>query len=213
MIKIVSFDIGNTLIKSSKGKSLFCILENETDINSKIFIEAYRNHFILKKSTLDSFCGKVGISKNRVNEIVNEYFNKKISYEVWDEIPYVLSKLKEANVKLIAISNKSYCNPSNLQTYGLKAYFEREIYSCDVGYAKPDASIFSTAIEGIECSRSEVIHVGDSYKSDYLGALNAGWKALLLDRNEENQEMKENKVYTIQNLEGILSFIKEGYYQ
>lgn len=213
MIKIVSFDIGNTLIKSPKGKSLLHMLEKETDISSKIFVEAYRNHFILKKSTLDSFCGEIGISPSRVSEVVNEYFNKKPSYEVWKEVPYVLTKLKEANIKLIAISNKSYCNPTSLQTYGLKAYFEREIYSCDVGYAKPDTSIFYTAVEGMECSQSEVLHVGDSYKSDYLGALSAGWKALLLDREEEKQEMKENKVYTIHNLGEILSLIKEGYNQ
>ncbi|KAI9717275.1 MAG: hypothetical protein M1812_004802 [Candelaria pacifica] len=81
------------------------------------------------------------------------------------------------------------------------------VLSYDVGVEKPDAKIFDAAKELLKTSLGgdnqncrtvgsrapieekhrvdefELLHVGDDEKQDVLGALNAGWNSVLLDRN------------------------------
>lgn len=59
------------------------------------------------------------------------------------------------------------------------------ILSCDVGYEKPDPRIFEVARHMLpSASRDtyEYLHIGDDLGKDVFGAREAGWHALLLDR-------------------------------
>ncbi|KAF2021531.1 hypothetical protein BU24DRAFT_417170 [Aaosphaeria arxii CBS 175.79] len=68
------------------------------------------------------------------------------------------------------------------------------ILSYDVGYEKPDRPIFDAAVESLKQMLAkesqgqsiedfEKLYVGDEYEKDYVGAKNAGWNAIRLDRN------------------------------
>lgn len=52
---------------------------------------------------------------------------------------------------------------------------------------KPHRELFEKALEISGCNSAEVIHVGDSYQSDVLGALSAGIKPILIDRKGGNE--------------------------
>lgn len=52
----------------------------------------------------------------------------------------------------------------------------------DVRAYKPYPEIFERALEITGCTPDEVIHIGDSYTSDVLGANAAGIEAILVDR-------------------------------
>ena len=53
----------------------------------------------------------------------------------------------------------------------------------DVRAYKPDPEIFTEAVRSTGCSADEIIHIGDSYSSDVLGARGAGIDAVLIDRD------------------------------
>ena len=53
----------------------------------------------------------------------------------------------------------------------------------DVRAYKPDPEIFAEAVRRTGCSADEIIHIGDSYSSDVLGARGAGIDAVLIDRD------------------------------
>lgn len=205
MIKVVSFDIGNTIIKSSPNGSLKQLIRKESVIEKELLDIAYKEHFITKSVGIDEFCDRTLISKDRLLEIIFYYKKGKKTFEVWNDVQDVLLKLRSENIEIIAISNKAYVNPYTMKTYGLEKYFKREIYSCDIGYAKPDVSIFSYAAKGL-CMPSEIIHVGDSMKADYLGAIHAGWRALLLDR-EGKFEKNKAEINTITELDEIFHYV------
>lgn len=146
------------------------------------------------------------IAKDRLLEIIYYYKKEKRTAEVWHDVPEVLFRLKKENIELIALSNKTYVNPYTMKTYGLDKYFKKEVYSCDVGYAKPDVSIFSNAVKDIFCMPSEIIHIGDSIKADYFGAIQAGWSALLLDRERKFEKIK-TEINRITGLDEIFHYI------
>lgn len=71
------------------------------------------------------------------------------------------------------------------------------IMSYDVGHEKPDRRIFEAAegmlatkldAKGEDCSMTRLeewqkVYIGDEFEKDVVGALNAGWDAILIDRD------------------------------
>lgn len=56
-----------------------------------------------------------------------------------------------------------------------------------VGFYKPHKEIFEKALSVSGCAAEDVLHIGDSYTSDVLGARAAGIRSLLIQRTEGNK--------------------------
>jgi HAD superfamily hydrolase (TIGR01549 family) len=65
---------------------------------------------------------------------------------------------------------------------GLLEFFSATVYSVDVGHAKPREEPFRRALELLEVSADEAIHVGDIERTDVAGALSVGMRAVRLDQ-------------------------------
>ncbi|SPA36203.1 Hydrolase of HAD-superfamily protein (fragment) [Cupriavidus taiwanensis] len=57
-------------------------------------------------------------------------------------------------------------------------------WSFDVGYLKPQVEIFEWATSKLGVPAAATLMVGDTYKADYLGAMNAGLQARHLVRSK-----------------------------
>lgn len=208
MIKAISFDIGKTLIKPSENASLIKQLTVISVENSDYVRQAYREHFLTKQISFDDFCKKIKVDKETVISTVNRHYKYRSPDSVWDDVPNVLKELKKIDgILLFTLSNKSYKNPFDLNFYGLNSWFDKEIYSCNVGFAKPSIMIFQYAQDVLNLKSSEIIHIGDSYISDYLGAKIAGWKSLLLDREDKNLQV--SNVFALKKLTDLPAYIKK----
>ena len=64
---------------------------------------------------------------------------------------------------------------------GIRARFGATVYSMDVGYAKPRPEPFLAACSALGVTPAEALHVGDLERTDVLGALGAGLRAVRLD--------------------------------
>ncbi len=70
------------------------------------------------------------------------------------------------------------------------------VMSYDVGHEKPDLRIFdaaeemSMAVHGAGESSWEKIYVGDEYDKDVVGAISAGWNAILISVEKQSQDSK-----------------------
>lgn len=72
------------------------------------------------------------------------------------------------------------------------------VLSYDVGASKPDRAIFDAAkqigtelfakVDGAEAEGFEMLYVGDEVEKDALAAEDAGWGALLVDREGRSRE-------------------------
>ncbi|MEO6525343.1 MAG: HAD family hydrolase [Gemmatimonadaceae bacterium] len=68
-----------------------------------------------------------------------------------------------------------------LEKDGARGFFSATIYSMDVGHAKPRPEIFATAVDTLGIPAGEILHIGDSERTDVKGALAAGFRAVRLD--------------------------------
>lgn len=200
-IKRIIFDLDDTLIiwKKEYIKALQQAIEEykipydaETIDNTTLDYEKYYS-----KYTIENFLNHTKINHNL--ELTQEFLEKwlenleKMSEEN-PEISDVLSYLSK-KYELVVLTNWfQESQKKRLENARMSQYF-LEIYGGDK-YIKPDINSFKTAIGNHK--PEECLMVGDNFKIDYQGALNAGLKAIYLSSKEHNPNIK-----TIKNLKEL----------
>ena len=100
---------------------------------------------------------------------------------------------------------------SNGNTYpercGLEGYFQFVVFAQEHGIQKPDPRLFEIAIERAGCTERQLLHVGDSFQNDVIGAKQAGIKSVWLNRQGRNIEAEQQpdfEISSLRELTGIL---------
>ena len=127
---------------------------------------------------------------------------QKAEFRAYDDVEPTIMALKERGIRIIAISNVS--SKKNCETYlskaGLAGYFDVLVASGSVGYEKPDPQIFKIASKMSNTPLTKMLHVGNQFVEDYLGAESAGMKAILLDRKGVQRDKNCRKISTLTEL-------------
>ncbi|MFY9717435.1 MAG: HAD family hydrolase [Thermoplasmata archaeon] len=93
----------------------------------------------------------------------------------------VVRSLRGRGIPVIMITNTARRADSWKEFLGDQAglAFEHIITSCEVGSAKPDGAIFALAARRLGVPAHEILHVGDRWELDVVGAQRAGFGAAL----------------------------------
>ena len=105
----------------------------------------------------------------------------------------VLQLLKEKGQRIGVISNMDPRLYGILQEAGLQHYFEFILPSYDAKCSKPHIDIFKCALEKHSkepTMPNECCHIGDTLNEDYLGAIQAGWNAILVNPSNSQDSIK-----------------------
>ncbi len=101
---------------------------------------------------------------------------------------------------------------SNGNTYpescGLDGRFAFVVFSQDVQVEKPDPKIFQITAERAGCDLTEMLHVGDSLKSDVAGAKNVGMPTVWLNRDGLPNDSDIQPDYEVMSLTEILTILE-----
>ena len=111
----------------------------------------------------------------------------------------ILELAKENNVKLGIITNgPSEHQWSKIEALGVESWINREniIVSGDYGINKPDDRIFKIMKEKLQLPNDSLYYIGDSIENDVVGANNAGWKSIWINRYKQKLP-KEVDIYKI----------------
>ena len=111
----------------------------------------------------------------------------------------ILELAKENNVKLGIITNgPSEHQWAKIKALGIESWISREniIVSGDYGINKPDVRIFEIMQEKLQLPNASLYYIGDSIENDIVGANNAGWKAIWINRYKQKSS-KEVDIYKI----------------
>ena len=108
---------------------------------------------------------------------------------VYPDVLPALNRWQQQGIELAVISNFDSRLYAVLKALNLAEYFTSVTISTEVGAAKPDAKIFTSALQKHNCIAKNVLHIGDSFKADYCGAKAAGLNAIWLNRQQEDVEL------------------------
>jgi HAD superfamily hydrolase (TIGR01509 family) len=98
-----------------------------------------------------------------------------------DEVPGALAALQRLGLRLVVVSNLNGTLRTHLGRMGLASAFDLMIDSTEVGVEKPDAGIFALTLKRLGVAPGAVLHVGDFFHIDVVGARAAGLHAWLID--------------------------------
>ncbi len=84
-----------------------------------------------------------------------------------------------------------------LRNCGLDTMVDTMVLSDDIGVNKPDVRLFRYAMDRVgENDGDRHIMIGDNASTDILGAVNAGWRSVLLDPSASDMELRGETLVT-----------------
>lgn len=139
-------------------------------------------------------------------------FRQRSAFYVFPDVIPALDTMQAAGLRLAVVSNWGWYAPELLQTLELARHFEVMSISARVGYQKPHAAIFEHALDLLEVTPEQAIHVGDDPEADVLGARRVGIEPVLIDRHGRTHppigsETEPGAVVTITDLGELLDLL------
>lgn len=187
MIKVVSFDIGGTLFEDSHDNPNNYNLKELAKIVNMPYEnvrDVYKNVFQKSNGTLNElvgkFCNDLGISntENLINFFIGKFSNNNINNTISNDKITLIRDLKEKGYKVILFSN-SCCLLNNDAIKEIYDLVDGVFYSYNIGYTKDDKESYQYVEKTLNVKPAEILHIGDTLKSDYLKPVENGWNALL----------------------------------
>lgn len=210
MIKVISFDIGGTLLKSNEERGDKYSLKALTELLKlphNLVRDAYKDVFQKNKGTFEKlvsmFCNKLNIQPN---DEINTFFKNKFSdseEKILASDLTVLRQLKEQGYKIILFSN-SCCLIKSTIKESVKNIVDDIFYSFDLGYTKSDKESYKFIENKMGYRSNEFLHIGDTLKSDYLKPIENGWNALYYGK------IDDLKIKNIIDLREIFNYLEDN---
>jgi len=229
MIKHISFDLWLTLIKSHpefKTKRAEFFYSN-FNVNNYSISEIFNRikeidkqcDYINEKSgdkipaikMYEKILVNIGIPINDIDSILLDSIKKRIDNlfleykpeKLTPNIDNILYILNNDGYSLNISSNTGFIESEiMLQTLfnmNLYEYFSFFLFSDEVGASKPSKFFFEQVEIKSNVNKHEILHVGDNYSTDYLGASNFGFKAMHINNNYTINDIKHRIKEVSQN--------------
>jgi len=150
-------------------------------------------HDLLAKSNIDH------INDETAQAIQDKFDNDRIN--AFDFYPGILPFLAEARAlfTLVVITNGPvFSQVPKIESTNLAKHVDHIIIGGQEPEEKPAASIFHKALKLANCEAHEVIHIGDSLKTDIAGALKMGITSLWVQHQQPlDAELGINPHHTV----------------
>ena len=158
------------------------------------------------------FIREVGIEKH-VEQIAWEllqsghYLFAANSITLYEDVVPALQHLRDTGFKLAIVSNWDTPLEPLTERIGIAKYFDAIVASHDVRVRseKPDSHIFNCALAAVGVSAEEVVHVGDTYAADIVGARGVGIRPILLDRDGAQTGRWKETIQSLSELPELLT--------
>lgn len=198
--KVVGFDLYNTLLQIETEYedivtyySFTQYLKNDFNIeyDSDKFKDDYLNEYnkTIKNLEFGREYNVMDIFQKLFPDIKDEKLLSEIIYKfrvasrnllrVDKKLSDLLNYLKQKYILILLTNAQSYYTINEIKMFGLHKYFDNIIISSETGYKKPAKEIFDISLAKYnDISPDECIYIGDDFKSDIEGGINAGWNVI-----------------------------------
>lgn len=228
-VKLVTFDVGMTLLNSYPGVpevftrvaqrmgypvELEDAREGLKDCEAFYMQEYMRDgdfwcvHERAVQIWLDIYtlmarqCGLKGDVSDLAQAVYDEFLDPAC-WKVYPDVEPCLKELVRHGCELAVISNWDATLEQHLRSIGLLPYFSDVFASAVVGYRKPNRAIFEIALERMRAKPEETVHVGDLEEADGAAA-DAGIRPIIIDRHHRIAESRFEVVHSLTEIPPLL---------
>lgn len=230
-IKVIFFDLDNTLFDHQRSQDVAIrIMADKYNLPFEDFSNVYRffnarawdlfrqrvfNLADMRRYRFALTLEALGIDCHTIDPVAfnNEYL--QVYTEEWFLCPYADTVIPALAERFkIAILTNGFRDTQTQKVYNspIGKYITYLVAADDIDCLKPDSRFFEHAVRISGAHISEIIHVGDSWDDDVVGALGAGLKTIWynssdVSRNESNNESIPHLV--IRDLRELLTYLDD----
>ena len=217
-IKMIFFDIDNTLIDydTSEKKAIMELFKTKYDIllndeqvqywhtiSKKYFDRYLHGELKFKEQGKKRFCEMTNFCSRNIEESDYQFLLEK-NWILFSDVNDAIKLLKDFRLGIIS-NGKSKQQKSKLLCTNIDDHFEIELFSEDIGKAKPCTDIFWEAVRKSGEKINDIIYVGDNVITDIIPCEKIGIKSVLIDRKGESDSCHT----TINNLCDLERLVKK----
>ena len=199
-IRAVSFDLGHTLAFPRYSWTQELLSDLGIDVSrgdleeTESKLRSWFDDLVLQRGVSDElweryyarFFSEIGAPAGAIESLLLAIWTEHADgVGLWTEpapgSEEVLKTLSASYLQVACVSNNDGRLLSMLDHMGWSGYFDLLVDSRLVGFSKPDPRIFRYALDQLGREPSELLHVGDYYSVDVIGARNAGSVGVLYD--------------------------------
>jgi len=205
-MKLVIFDLDDTLINfAATRQAAHCdlaqVLEREgvdsaaflravTEVDRPLFLQFEQGRLTREQYRARRFAEpfeRLGLTPReglvaQLNRVFMDCVND--TPLLYDDVWPALQRLRAEGLRTAILTNgPSDGQRRKLKATGLGEAVDHVAIGEEIGFSKPSATAFHKVVERFAFERADALMVGDSPQLDYDGALGAGLRALLLDRD------------------------------
>ncbi|HUQ87111.1 MAG TPA: HAD family hydrolase [Vicinamibacterales bacterium] len=174
------------------------------DVEEQIYTHDVFIHYTA--SIIEKMGGR-GANVVEAARAIFEQWSVNHHFEMYDDVAPVLETLQKRGTIVGVISNSHRSLDAFREHFSLANIITVSVSGAEHGYMKPHRSIFDAALDRAKVKADEALMVGDSFKHDIEGALNAGWRAVLLRRSGEVPYTLPNNLPVIRTLPDLLPLL------
>lgn len=152
----------------------------------------------------------VFINEEEAEAAQTAYMNRQFQIQPFPGAVQLIKKLTQSHIKVGLITNgAAEHQQKKLTALQAERYIPKNMIfvSGSVGYAKPDVKLFEHVNAATETLPEHSYYVGDSWRNDVVGAINAGWNVLWFNHRNalpESEHRPHFTVYSYQDIADIL---------
>ncbi|MDD6275012.1 MAG: HAD-IA family hydrolase [Clostridiaceae bacterium] len=227
MIQAIFFDLFYTLIVPEYNQ-----LRNENDVLG-LSVDEWQ-HYAEDYPLYRERASGILLDENEIIRKITALMPMKVSDDQNEEIlklramrmksalldvkPVILRtirQLKEKGLKIGLISNADAIDRRYWAESPLCSLFDDAVFSCDVGFLKPDKEIYQIALNRLDADAGESLFVGDGGSDELLGASRIGMKTVLAEvltkyGGERRKQLIQTADHSIQSFDELLRIVSDS---
>jgi HAD superfamily hydrolase (TIGR01549 family) len=185
MIRAVVFDLWNTIVHSRNGdpfQHLQRLLSPEQNFHfPELKRDAMGRPHADAQALLSEWKARLGLTSAQLQTMAEVFRTAAGDAQCFPEaIQAVRDTRRLARVALL--SNTQSFDLGFLERLDLTSYLTSRFLSAELGVLKPDRAAFEAVQRRLGLFPGEIAMVGDSWRDDVTGALEAGWTAVWVNR-------------------------------
>jgi putative hydrolase of the HAD superfamily len=155
-------------------------------------IEAFADEERAYRWWRDIFLGSLGegvapVDGDKMFPHCFHQFARGDHWRPYPEVPDTLKALRSLGFHLVMLSNWDRRLLQTLADLGLATFFTKIYISTLIGSSKPDPRAFQYGVKELGIPPRQILHIGDSWEEDILGAQRAGIRAIWLNRTGKSK--------------------------
>ena len=182
MIRAVVFDLWNTLVRSQKGSPFRRIQGLLAADQADAFMwDSMRRPFPDCRSFLEAWRDPMGLDEARLASMQRVFHEAALDAELFPETLEILDRTR-ALARTALLSNTQAFDMGLLEQLGISGRLRTRVLSAEIGFLKPERGAFEAVQARMGLFPGNLVMVGDSWRDDVEGALEAGWTAIWINR-------------------------------